>query len=124
MNHKRAKINATRTLPLLEMLSGDMLMRVMMLLVPKPFLRHCWYLRSTMQRYQRYNLIKVYSKLNGDSIQKISYYHSFEFTEAGMKVWIYYGIGVGILVPYSIKWSFTSGLMIIKPFKVCLQTSS
>ena len=56
-------------------------------------------------------------KVNGDIIQKISYYHSFEFTEAGMKVWRYYGIGAGILVPYSIKWSFTSGLMIINPFK-------
>ena len=63
-------------------------------------------------------------KVNGDIIQKISYYHSFEFTEAGMKVWRYYGIGTGILVPYSIKWSFTSGLMIIKPFKDCLLMSS
>ena len=63
-------------------------------------------------------------KVNGDSIQKISYYHSFEFTEAGMKVWRCYGIGAEILVPYSIKWSFTSGLMITKPFKDCLQTSS
>ena len=62
--------------------------------------------------------------VNGDSIQKISYYHSFEFTEAGIKVWRYYGIGAGILVPYSIKWSFTSGLRIIKPFKDCLQISS
>ena len=26
-------------------------------------------------------------KVNGDRIQKISYYYSFEFTEAGMKVW-------------------------------------
>ena len=60
-------------------------------------------------------------EVNGDSIQKISYYHSFEFTEAGIKVWRYYGIGAGILVPYSIKWSFTSGLRIIKPFKDCLQ---
>ena len=56
--------------------------------------------------------------------QKISYYHSFEFTEAGMKVWRYYEIGTGILVPYSIKCSFTSGLMNIKPFKDCLQISS
>ena len=63
-------------------------------------------------------------EVNGDSIQKISYYHSFEFTEAGIKVWRYYGIGAGILVPYSIKWSFTSGLRIIKPFKNCLQISS
>ena len=62
--------------------------------------------------------------VNGDSIQKISYYHSFEFTEAGIKVWRYYGIGAGILVPYSIKWSFTSGLRIIKPFKYYLQISS
>ena len=29
-------------------------------------------------------------KVNGDSIQKISYYHSFEFTGAGMNVWRYY----------------------------------
>ena len=63
-------------------------------------------------------------KVNDDSIQKISYYQSFEFTEAGMKVWRYYGIGAGILVPYSIKWSFTYGLTIIKPFKDYLQISS
>ena len=63
-------------------------------------------------------------KVNGDSIQKIIYYYSFEFTEAGMKVWRYDGIGAGILVPYYIKWSFTSSLMIIKPFKDCLQISS
>ena len=56
-----------------------------------------------------------------ETVFKISYYHSFEFTEAGIKVWRYYGIGAGILVPYSIKWSFTSGLRIIKPFKDCLQ---
>ena len=41
-----------------------------------------------------------------------------------MKVWRYYGIGAGILVPYSIKWSSSSSLMIIKPFKDCLQISS
>ena len=58
-----------------------------------------------------------------ETVFKISYYHSFEFTEAGIKVWRYYGIGAGILVPYSIKWSFTSGLRIIKPFKDCLQIS-
>ena len=63
-------------------------------------------------------------KVNGDCIQNISYYRSLEFTEAGIKVWRYYGIGTGILVPYSIKWSFRSGLMIIKPFKDCLQISS
>ena len=44
--------------------------------------------------------------------------------EAGMKVWRYYGLGAGILAPYSIKWSFPSGLMIIKPLKDYLQISS
>ena len=67
---------------------------------------------------------KSLSGINGGSIQKISYYHSFEFTEAGIKVWRYYGIGAGILLPYSIKWSFTLGLRIIKPFKYYLQISS
>ena len=41
-----------------------------------------------------------------------------------MKVWRYYGIGARILVPYSIKWSFTLGLMTMKPFKDCFQISS
>ena len=54
---------------------------------------------------------KTSFKVNGDSIQKISCYHLFEFT-------------AGILVPYSIKWSFTLRLVIIKPFKDCLQISS
>ena len=58
-----------------------------------------------------------------ETVFKISYYHSFEFTEAGIKVWRYYGTGAGILVPYSMKWSFTLGLRIIKPFKDCLQIS-
>ena len=104
------------------MLSEDMLMRVM-LLVQGTFLRHCWHLLSTMQRYQ-VQFDKSLFKVNGDCIQNISYYRSLEFTEAGIKVWRYYGIGTGILVPYSIKWSFRSGLMIIKPFKDCLQISS
>ena len=62
MNHKRANIYVTETLPLLEMLSEDMLMSVIMLLVQTTVLRHCWHLLSLIQRYQRYNLLKVYSK--------------------------------------------------------------
>ena len=57
--------------------------------------------------------------VNGDSLPRISSYHSFEFSEEGMKVWWYYGIGVGIYHPYSTNWSFTSGLTVIKPFKSC-----
>ena len=57
-------------------------------------------------------------KVNGDSIQKISVYHSLEFTKAGMKAWRYYGIRARIIVLYSIKWSFTSGLTIISHSKI------
>ena len=43
LNHKRIKINAAEALPLLEMLSEDTLMTVM-LLKQRTFLRHCWHL--------------------------------------------------------------------------------
>ena len=122
LNHKRIKINAAEALPLLEILSEDTLMTVM-LLKQRTFLRHCWHLLWTMRKVPEVEFDKSLFNANEDSIQNISHYHWFEFTEAGMKVWRYYGIGAGILVPYSIKWSFTSGLMIIKPFKNCLQIS-
>ena len=64
----------------------------------------------TNSKVSEVQFAKSLFKVNGDGIQKISYYHSLEFREAGMKSWRYYGIRARILVLYSIKWSFTSGL--------------
>ena len=115
MNLKLVKINVTDSALARNALRRYILMSVMMLPVQRAFLRHCWHAKVSEVQFDK-SLLKV----NGDSIQKIFYYHSSEFTEIGAKVWRYYGIGAGLLVPYSIKWSFTLGLTIIKPFKDCL----
>jgi hypothetical protein len=42
-----------------------------------------------------------------------------EFTENGIKLWRYYGIGSGVNQPYTSNWFFESSIQIVKPFTQC-----
>lgn len=58
-------------------------------------------------------------EVEGDKIQNISRYHSFEFTSNGMKLWRYFKIGPGNFQSYSKTWSFVSGLKELIPYTKC-----
>ena len=55
-------------------------------------------------------------KLTCIPIDGISIYHSFEFTEAGMKIWRYFNVSAGVFRKYSKDCSFHSAAVTIKEF--------
>ena len=54
-------------------------------------------------------------------IPNISIYHSMEFTDNGIKLWRYYGIGSGVSQSYASESeaSFKSGIQVVKKFIQC-----
>ena len=49
----------------------------------------------------------------------IDKYHSYQFTQQGMKVWQYYQIGAGVMVPFDRDLSFKQGVQVIQSFVPC-----
>ena len=61
------------------------------------------------------------SVVQGNDVLKILTLNSFDFIEKVFKVWHYYGIGAGVLHPFSSKWSFISNMEEEQPFIECFQ---
>ena len=64
--------------------------------------------------------------INADPIPNISIYHSMEFSDNGMKLWCYYGIGSGVSQPYSSDSEppFKSGIQVVMQLTQCLGTAN
>ena len=49
----------------------------------------------------------------------IDKYHSYQFTQQGLKARRYYQIGVGLMIPFDPDFSFKPGVQVIQFFVPC-----
>ena len=62
---------------------------------------------------------KTIMLLKGKKRAGIDKYHSYQFTQQGMKVWQYYQIGAGLMIPFGPDLSFKPGFQVIQSFVPC-----
>ena len=62
---------------------------------------------------------KTIMLLKGKMMVGIDKYHSYQFTQHGMKVWWCYQIGAGLIILFDPYLSFKPGLQVIQSFVPC-----
>ena len=57
--------------------------------------------------------------LKGKMMAGIDKYHSYQFTQHGMKAWQYYQTGAGLMILFDPYLSFKPGVQVIQSYVLC-----